>query len=161
MNRFLLFYALLGGTLAGMTACSQEHEDTLETTDNRTILVYMAAQNSLDWAAEDDLAEMREGMESVAAGNHLLVYYDAYEGLPSILHFYKDQAGHVCEEVIYEYAEQDASSVTVERMSDVFARAFEACPAESYGLVLWSHGDGWVPGRPLSTRCDSPGLHLL
>lgn len=150
MNRFLLFYTLLGGTLVGMTACSQEHEDTLETTDNRTILVYMAAQNSLDWAAEDDLAEMREGMESVAAGNHLLVYYDAYEGLPSILHFYKDQAGHVCEEVIYEYAEQDASSVTVERMSDVFARAFEACPAESYGLVLWSHGDGWLPAS--STR---------
>ena len=47
--------------------------------------------------------------------------------------------------MVYEYPEQDASSVTVERMTDVFQRAFSAYPAKSYGLVLWSHGDGWLP----------------
>lgn len=149
MNRFL-FYSLLGGVLAGATACSNEEENVPEEADNRTILVYMAAQNSLDWAAEDDLDEMREGMQSVAPGNHLVVYYDSNDGLPSLFHLYKDRAGNVREETIYEYPEQDASSVTVGRMSDVFTRAFEACPAEHYGVVLWSHGDGWLPAT--STR---------
>ena len=149
MNRFL-FYSLLGGMLAGAMACSNEQENVPEEADNRTILVYMAAQNGLDWAAEDDLAEMREGMKQVAAGNHLVVYYDSNDGLPSLFHLYKDRAGNVREEVLYEYPEQDAASVTVERMSDVFARAFGAFPAESYGLVLWSHGDGWLPAT--STR---------
>ena len=144
MNRFL-FYSLLGGMLAGAMACSNEQENVPEEADNRTILVYMAAQNGLDWAAEDDLTEMREGMKQVAAGNHLVVYYDSNDGLPSLFHLYKDRAGNVREEVLYEYPGQDAASVTVERMSDVFTRAFGAFPAESYGLVLWSHGDGWLP----------------
>ena len=136
--------------LAGATACSNEQENVPEEADYRTILVYMAAQNGLDWAAEDDLAEMREGMKQVAAGNHLVVYYDSNDGLPSLFHLYKDRAGNVREEVLYEYPEQDAASVTVERMSDVFTRAYGAFPAESYGLVFWSHGDGWLPAT--STR---------
>ena len=136
--------------LAGAMACSNEQENVPEEADNRTILVYMAAQNGLDWAAEDDLAEMREGMKQVAAGNHLVVYYDSNDGLPSLFHLYKDRAGNVREEVLYEYPEQDAASVTVERMSDVFTRAYGVSPAESYGLILWSHGDGWLPAT--STR---------
>jgi len=30
-------------------------------------------------------------------------------------------------------------------MTSVFSTAFSAYPADSYGLVLWSHGLGWIP----------------
>lgn len=136
-----------------LPGCSDsEPEITEEELPNRTILVYLAAENSLSSFALDDYDEMLSGMESVADNNHLLVYVDVNKdkqgmtALPKLVHIGKDQAtGAVQETVVYEYPEQDDSSVTVERMVDVFNRAFTAYPAKSCGLVLWSHGDGWLP----------------
>ena len=34
----------------------------------------------------------------------------------------------------------------------VFTTAFSHYPADSYGVVFWSHGDGWLPYNNPSTR---------
>ena len=76
--KFLRLYPLL--LLAALfTACEEEHvivpEDT--TSHTRTVLVYMAADNSLTSFALEDLEEMRTGMAEVNEPNAcLLVYVD-------------------------------------------------------------------------------------
>lgn len=150
----VLFFMLY---VAGFFSCSED-DTSDEDIPNRTILVYMAGENSLSDFALADFQEMAEGMEAVEENNHLLVYLDTKESsqLPAIYHLYKDKkSGLVNQETVYTYPEQDDSSVTVERMEDVFRRAFEEYPAESYGLILWSHGEGWLPGT--SSRLRSFG----
>lgn len=138
-----IFAALM---VAGFAGCSDD-DATDEAQANRTILVYMAAQNSLSHFASDDFAEMIEGMAEVDANNHLLVYLDTdSDEPPSILHLRRDaRRGTVVQETLYTYPQQDDSSVTTERMADVLRRSFSAYPAASYGLILWSHGEGWLP----------------
>ena len=136
-------------------ACSDSDDVPEVKVDNRTILVYLAAENSLQSFALDDYNEILEGMNAVSEDNNLLVYMDVRTGrdgqkaLPRLYRIAKNpESGMIEESVIYEYPVQDASSVTVERMTDVFKRTFQAYPAQSYGLVLWSHGNGWLPAKP-------------
>lgn len=144
--KFALRFLLLSGAFAWLGCSDSEPEFPEEALPNRTILVYMAAENSLHSFALDDYDEMLSGMAAVPGNNHLLVYVDVDRALPRLVHIGKDaRTGAVGETVVYEYPEQDASSVTEERMADVFRRAFSAYPAKTYGLVLWSHGDGWLP----------------
>jgi hypothetical protein len=37
-------------------------------------------------------------------------------------------------------------------MQEILSRTFDNFPAKSYGLVLWSHGDGWLPYRKITPR---------
>lgn len=149
MNMKYTWFALLLTLL--LVACSKEEEEVLP---DRTILVYMAAENSLSSYALQDVEEMLVGMESIDdSKNKLLVYLDTdtYDSdqqtkqAPAIYWIHKNKQGNVIKEMVYQYPEQDASSITVERMSDVFQRTFSAFQAQSYGLILWSHGDGWIP----------------
>lgn len=136
-------------------------EDDIVKESDRTILVYMAAENSLSQFALDDVEEMITGMKEIDdSRNNLLVYLDAvlYDSdnktklSPAIYRFRKNKNNEVVKEMVYQYPEQDASSITVERMSDVFKRTYTAYQAKSYGLVLWSHGEGWIPYLTSSLR---------
>lgn len=145
-------YKLIAFLLAiFLFSCAKEEQAEVS---DRTILVYMAAENSLSQFALEDMEEMVAGMKEIDdSRNNLLVYLDAtmYESdgttklPPAIYRFRKNKSGEVVKEMVYQYPEQDASSVTIERMCDVFKRAYSGHQAKSYGLVLWSHGDGWIP----------------
>lgn len=54
------------------------------------------------------------------------------------------------QEVIAAYSTQN--SVDVDIMKNIFTTAFSQYPADSYGVVFWSHGDGWLPYKNPSTR---------
>lgn len=108
---------------------------------SRTVLVYMAAHNSLKGFVQEDLDEMKQGILSVTnEGAHLLVYKDVGTSPCQLVELKNDGT----EEVLAEY-ESPRNSVGVTEMQEVFRDAFSARPADSYGLVYWSHGDGWVP----------------
>lgn len=130
-----------------------------ETTDmSRTVLVYMVAQNSLSEFTAADIAEMKEGLKNVdVTRNNLLIYVDDEskfdkEGnyyVPRLIRLGKDKKGQVVEETLVEYKEQNSVDVSV--MQNVFRTAFKYYPAKNYGVVFWSHGEGWVPS-PTATR---------
>lgn len=127
----------------------------------RTVLVYMAADNNLgDYNgtvhfAQNDWEEMKLGMQQVAGrGSRLLVYKDFRRGLqkPVLMELIRADDGSMREEVIKTYEERN--SVGVAEMQEVFGDVF-ANPkfrASSYGLVYWSHGDGWIPFPAPNTR---------
>lgn len=109
----------------------------------RTVLVYIAGDNSLRSFATEDLAEMTEGMQSVDDNSYnLLVYIDTGSS-PKLIRLKKDKKKNVVqEELIATY--EGRNSVDVSKMKEVINTAFSEYPAQSYGLVLWSHGEGWL-----------------
>ena len=117
----------------------------------RTVLVYLAADNNLASFALEDLEEMKEGMmEANTDKLHLLVYIDT--GTSPRLVELKKQDGQVVEDVVRTY--DDRNSVGVDETREVFADVFSNpdFQADSYGLIYWSHGDGWIPYGQASTR---------
>lgn len=119
--------------------------------NRRTVLVYMAADNSLSKFVKADLDELKEGMASIgnAAGMHLLVYIDT--GSPRLVEIEK-KGNAVVETIIKEYPDRNSCGVdeTTEVFDDVFGDA--RYQAGSYGLIYWSHGDGWIPNPLPASR---------
>lgn len=131
----------------------------------RTVLIYLAADNSLASFALADLEEMKTGMAKVEnSGVHLLVYIDT--GSEPRLIELENKNGVTVEKTIKTY-ERNRNSVgeaeTVEVFKDVFSN--NTYKAESYGLIYWSHGDGWIPNPLPSTRWigqdTSNGTHYM
>lgn len=132
----LLFPLLL------VSACSRD--DNNEETATRTVLVYIMGDNSLSDFSSSDISEMEAGMSNVDATKYnLLIYVDTYGSTPKLIKLDKNSSGKVIETVVKAYDEQTSTDETV--MKSVFSSVFSAYPAESYGLVLWSHGEGWIP----------------
>ena len=155
------------------TACNQDDDPVPPEKVSRTVLVYIMADNSLSNYASLDIDEMMVGMAAVdASDNNLLVYVDdnSREGSPSynpptLFRLSKDKSGTVLKEVVREYKEQVSTDASV--MEEVMKRTFAEYPAESYGLVVWSHGEGWIPSplpivKKTSTRWigEDSGHHL-
>lgn len=117
----------------------------------RTVLVHIAGDNSLSSFAFKDLAEMKLGMqEADATALHLLVYLDTGDS-PRLVEL-KKSGDTVVEEVVREY--EDRNSCGLEETREVFDAVFSNpnFEAESYGLIYWSHADGWIPYGEASTR---------
>lgn len=128
-----------------MASCTQE--DDPNPVAKRTVLVYLAADNSLGYLgfAQEDLEEMKEGMKSVNPDDlHLLVYIDTGTS-PRLVELKRQNDGTVTENIIREY-DDGRNSVGLQETIEVFQTAFTArYQAESYGLIYWSHADGWLP----------------
>lgn len=127
---------------------------------DRTVLIYMCADNSLGISAgktnafsTDDFNEMVSGISSSsvdASKNVLLVYLDDKSStLPTLYRLTKTSSGTVEQSIVYQYA-SDVNSAKKEVLSEVISRAFSEYPAKSYGFVYWSHGDGWIPAQTRS-----------
>ena len=142
---------LLGVCLALFFLASCEDEPEIVKTPKRTVLVYIAADNNLAHFALDDMDEMKEGLLQVNGELKLLVYVDT--GSSARLVELKKESRNVVENVVREYG--DRNSTGTEETREVFRDVFSnpAFAAESYGLIYWSHADGWAPyGSTRQTR---------
>ena len=130
--------------LLAAASCSDNNEPPIEPDGtSRTVLVYMVATNSLSDNAADDIEEMMQGMAAVDGKDcHLLVYVTNYDIEPTLYEI-SSSNGRSLMTPIKTYS-ANVSSVTIDRMSEVIADARTLAPAESYGLILWSHATGWV-----------------
>ena len=125
------------------TACNQDDDPVPPEVGSRTVLVYIVADNNLSSFAKEDVEEMIAGMESVdLSSSNLLVYQDDRVA-PVLFRISRNKKGRLEKEIIKEYAEQVSTKASV--MKEVMHRAFYEYPADSYGLVYWSHADGWIP----------------
>lgn len=134
-----LVCCLLTGFLG---ACGHDDDGPEE---SRTVLVYMMAENNLSEDAigvknnGGNIGEMIEGMAGgIGKGNNLVVYVDP-RGLPPALIRITEHG----RDTIRSYAEQN--SISPEIMRGVINEVIRTFPASSYGLILWSHGNGWLP----------------
>lgn len=171
-SRILIMLSLL---LFMITSCGDKNSgneiDRRQKSTKRTVLIYIAAANSLGGHGShgfdmSDLEEMERGVSLVSEKDMLnanvLVYHERGQGdlsgyknkrvNPKLYRLMKDpKTGKGEFEEIKEYPIQLSTDPKV--MGQVFADAYGAYPSASYGLVMWSHADGWLEGAPrVSTR---------
>ncbi|WP_424494198.1 clostripain-related cysteine peptidase [Salinimicrobium sp. GXAS 041] len=154
MKNFLkiTFLFLLAVTFSSCEKDSVSEEIQQEA--SHTSLVYIVADNNLDSYPKGDLKEMIAGYRDVqhSKNNTLLVYLDDFS-TPRLLKISREN-GQVVSKTIKEFPEQNSLDVAV--MSGIINQALDMYVADSYGLTLWSHGNGWLPGteqkKKVSTR---------
>lgn len=105
---------------------------------SRTVLVYMAADNSLSRFAGPNLTDMAAAMQQVTDGN-LIVYLDQPGANSTLLKIEYDGT----RTVLATYGDDDSASPEV--FKRVVTDVVRQYPASSYGMVFWSHGLGWLP----------------
>lgn len=135
-------------------SCTHDSGDSIEEfpdaslAKSRTVMVYMVAENSLgDKELMDDIKELIKGRNSQRfhAGDHLIVYVDD-NALPRIYELKKNEAVMQLADLspVYTYKE-DVNSASAAQLQRFIQYVKQHYPAESYGLVMWSHALGWIP----------------
>lgn len=153
---------LLSFFLLAAMSCSNEAELAGPAVPARTVLVYLAGDNSLS-------DEVGVKTDALVAGWHntrdnLLIYRDGRDanGTPSLLKVEGD-ALHPYVKVVKEYPESNSASPEI--FSEVLRDVTAAYPAPSYGLLVFSHGTGWLPeggyANPRSARSGDSSLRSI
>ena len=126
--------------------------DTVEKGDtaNRTVLVYMAAENSLKDYARYDLAEIEEFSVDVPRDCRLFVYVDD-GSFPTMYQYFRLTDGESGNSVFHLF-DTDVCSSDTAALGHVIDYILKDYPTKKLDLVLWSHGDGWLP----LSRSESP-----
>ncbi|MDR2773635.1 MAG: hypothetical protein LBC19_02625 [Tannerella sp.] len=121
------------------SCCKKDEKPSLKT---RTVIVYMIGDNNLDSNVESDINEMERGWKDSFDGD-LIVYVDQTRVSPYILKISSDRTHSVVSKEVMKYSDQNSSSQEV--MEQVLSDIKSMYPAKSYGLILWSHANGWFP----------------
>ncbi len=155
MKRFIRF-SLVGVAAVLLASCGHKKPHIIDPELTRTVLVYMAADNTLSSYGMPNIDSMVSGAKGKAiAGQNLLVYFDPTNDVPKL---YKISAQG--KELVKTYPEQNSGSATTLR--SVIDEVEKSYPSPSYGLVLWSHGSGWAPNalvmsaKSLRTSSEEP-----
>jgi hypothetical protein len=104
-----------------------------------TFMVYMAGNNSLSDAADDDLAEMRKIGSSDDVNVLAFVAQRRMNGSAKRLKIEKDGQGEECETL------SNVDSGDPQTVVNFIRWAIKKAPAKKYALILWNHGGGWEP----------------
>lgn len=125
-------------------ACKKDRPDEPSSEIRRTVLVYVAGQNSLAYNGEQtrDSLEIMKGIAHLAANDRLLLFIDDYYA-PRM---YEVAKGYTAPKRIRTWGE-DVNSADAETLADVLRWTKAHYPSQEYGLVLWSHATGWIYGE--------------
>ncbi|WP_353333339.1 clostripain-related cysteine peptidase [Bacteroides sedimenti] len=148
MKKLLLLFCIA----FTLVACHND-EPQIPEAANRTVLVYMIADNTLAGNVEANVDSMMSGYKATKEAANLIVYVDEAGKTPVLFKLEKNSNGSVSKTIIKNYPEQNSVDVTV--MQGVLSDVFNNFRADSYGLILWSHGYSWVPSsstKTISTR---------
>ena len=159
--RFLIKTILLCLIACILASCHDTDDPVIEKVD-RTVLIYMAADNSLNsyWSKNVDQMLAAAGGNNLNGG-HLLIYVDPKNDTPRLLQVVQGSDGSMETQTVREYEEHNSASVEVLR--EVIGYVTGHYPAESYGLGLWSHGTAWMPdnaGIMMRSFGDDNGITL-
>lgn len=124
------------------SCCKDDNEDERwdhpGRTQNRTIVIYMAAENSLASFVAADSIEMAAGLKDLPDSCRVVLFID------------DDKDSRLCVgtrehpfEVVHRY-DRNLCSTDSADMELVLTDIYRSYPAHHYGLILWSHASGWV-----------------
>ncbi len=141
------FMPLLAGIAFMLIGCTQDEPKPAPV--DRTVLIYMLADNNLGSAYHFDSQNINDMMKAAEAGElnggNLIIYRDGYDTNPQLIQIKRNASGKAQKIVVKEYP--DRNSATGEVLRSVIDETVELFPASEYGLILWSHSTGWVPGN--------------
>lgn len=130
-------------SLLSFVACDKE-EIVIPTTAPRTVLIYFAGDNSLSEYVSQNLRAIKEGIEQDGLNNgNLLLYTDKQNKAPQL--FQLKLEADTIRQIVLETYDSNQNSASTETLTQIIDKVQKEYPADSYGLVLWSHGTGWLP----------------
>jgi hypothetical protein len=113
-----------------------------------TILTYIAAHNNLEQLGQRSLNQIRRVGSTCDVIHGVL-----YDGPQGATRYIVDSPGKfLIEEPLADFDSGDPI-----RLIETAQWVFEQCPAERYGLILWSHGTGWQPAEIRAVASQARG----
>ena len=153
--RKLSIYLLL---LLTTFSCIDETECEFEIPKGRTLLIYLAGDNSLSDEVVDIFEALKEGWDPKTMGQ-LVVLADSKDNDRPMLIKFGERKGQTVTDTLREYVNKNSASP--ELFSQVIADTKVIAPGESYGLLLFSHATGWLPegsfSDPIGWKSRSDG----
>lgn len=148
MNRFVLFLMVVFALLV-FPSCDKERDMPKPKEASRTILIYAVASNNLSSYLDKDMEEMINAapyVKGLGDNIHVLLYSVASKNATeaTIAELLENKDGSWSFQNIKSY-DRNTFSTDPKRLSEVFADLRDLATADNYGLVLWSHGTGWLP----------------
>lgn len=158
MKRLFLYIAFLATALT-FTACSGSDDDNGDPKPGqkyrRSLIIYMAAQNSLGDAGASrlDLNEITQGVTVAnSTKDNVFVFLDD-DQVPRLYRIYRYKNRTITDEVFTW--KTDICSTDPATLCEVLKWVNTNYASESYGLVLWSHGNGWLPASKTQSTLKS------
>ena len=148
----VLLLALLAVVMQLAVACNPDepmqpdapHPDQpIPLTESHTLTIFMQGNNGLAEFMDSNLQRILASYYDVPDGDfRIFVFYDR-GNYTRLTELYMND-GMAKQRLIEEY-ETSTSTVDPDFVKSVLARVKQEAPADSYGLILSSHGGGWVP----------------
>jgi len=151
MKRFLIVLLAAAFCLAGCEYWFGYGEEK----ERQVVLVYMAGNNSLSYEGECDYRDLLNAYLPASDDRYhtLLVFCHFVDQTPILKRISCDRNGKAVEEIVHEFP-FNTNSATAQTLSLVQEYAHNAYPAERNGLVLWSHGSGFLPQGYYTSQSD-------
>lgn len=151
LKYFFLFTIAVLFSCSFLSSCSDDEEEKYNPQDvERTVIVYMVAENNLDSESDPndsycgrDLKEMIDGAKSLGKNTNLIVYADRLSKTEKP-YIAKIDANGMKKVRIYD---EDKYSSDPAVMKEVMQWIISNYGAKSYGLVIWGHAEGWFERR--------------
>lgn len=128
-------------------SAEEKEKPSFEVSDSRTVMFYIAGDNSLSSNVMADFSEIVRGFNKYdyGMGNRVVAFVDDKRA-PRIYALDNQTRGKGYAELtpVKTYA-SDVNSASAEVLSEFVKYVQTNYPAQSYGLVLGSHGFGWIP----------------
>lgn len=142
INLLLLYF----GVAVVLSACKKS--DTQPNETERTVMVYLSANNNLVAYAYDNINQMEESFKNIKGT--LLVYARLANADPAIYRIQNDYSLNINSKKVKTYGPHNSSDPRVMKMimQDMMAIA----PAKHYGLILWSHATNWLPDNNIRLK---------
>lgn len=134
MKKALLFSA----SLILFSACHKDDPIVVPEDFQRSVLVYIAGDNSLTNYLRADMRQIIQGTQNLDTNNKLILFVDNSRERPYFLQVEKGDTTRL------KTFETELKSSDPETLYDAMKYVIDNFKAKSYGLVLWGHADGWL-----------------
>lgn len=139
MKRLIFFLCVL----LCLSACDR---DERLAKDRQMLLLYFAGNNSLAMEGIRDYEDIKNSWLPTTRGSDkvILIYHHFVDQTPVLLRLSRNNRGEVIEDVIKEYP-FNTNSASAQTLTTVISDAEAAWPSVHHGILLWSHGSGFLP----------------
>jgi hypothetical protein len=145
IRHFILYSVLFTGLC--LVSCEKKNinnEPTKPPIAHRTIIAYLCGDNSLSYEIDEKIQALQKGMQNINnTENHLVVYADYNDKMPKLMQITNREII-----LIKQYSELNSASPV--NLSNILKEIMNDFPANSYGLICFSHSSGWLPKGALN-----------
>ena len=125
--------------------CSCNTNESIGNSKQLSLFAFVISDNNLDEYAKYVEQDLVAGLRKCPIGTELLLYIDRLSEQPTLRHFIVLETGEIGFRIIKEYPEQISTSPNV--FNSILKTMLANCIGETYGIIYWSHGDGWLPAN--------------